>query len=196
MEQILTHHQLKHLPRLRVGDNLLTTRFASGCAISNCSGTCCKYGVFADVEERNHILAHTDLVRSHLEPQQEQNPYEWFEHHEVIDGDFVSGKAVGTQAREYGCVFLDSNGRCALQKAAMASGMHPYALKPFYCVAFPITISEGELIVDDLELEQRVPCCAIENAGTLDVFDVCAVELEYVLGKEGFAELKGFAGKK
>lgn len=196
MEHILTRHQLKHLPQLRVGDNLLTTKFSSGCAISNCSGTCCKHGVFADIEERQRILAHTDLIRQHLEPQQEQNSDEWFEHNEVVDTDFVSGKAVGTQARDYGCVFLDSSGRCTLQKAAIAAGMHPYALKPFYCVAFPITISEGILIVDDLELEQHIPCCTIENAGTRDVFDVCQVELEYVLGKEGFAELKEIAGKK
>jgi len=196
MEHILIHHHLKHLPHLRIGDNLLSTRFTSGCTISNCNGTCCKYGVFADIEERRLILAHTELIRRHLEPQQEQNPDEWFEHNEIEDKDFASGRAVGTQARDYGCVFLDRDGRCTLQKAAIASGMDPYALKPFYCVAFPIAIDEGVLVVDDIELEQRVPCCTIENAGSLDVFDVCHVELEYVLGKEGLAELKDFAGKK
>ncbi|MBI3365293.1 MAG: hypothetical protein HY033_10330 [Ignavibacteriae bacterium] len=114
----------------------------------------------------------------------------WFEDREREDTDFPSGKAIGTQAMDYGCVFLDSVGRCTLQKAAIAEGMHPFALKPFYCVAYPVTVDHGELMVDDAEFVDRPQCCRPTESGTLDILDVCADELEHVLGKEGVEELR------
>lgn len=190
MELILTKHTLAHIPDLKVGQNLLSLRFTSGCSVANCNGVCCKLGVFVDIKEREKILNHAELIHRYMEPHQEHNPLEWFDQKEFNDSDFPSGQAVGTKAKEYGCVFLDSAGRCTLQKVCIGEGLPPYFLKPFYCVAFPITIDGGVLMIDDVELENRPPCCIISLNGTLNVFDVCSTELEFVLGKEGVEELK------
>jgi Fe-S-cluster containining protein len=190
MERILKKHHLKHIPELKVGENLLRYRFSSGCSMSNCDGYCCKLGVFADVKERDKILAHVDLIHRYMEPHQEHDPAKWFDDHEFEDKDFLSGWTIGTVAKDYGCVFLNSAGRCTLQKACTEEGMPPYYLKPFYCVAFPIAIDGGVLIIDDVELENRPQCCLIDLNGTLNVFDVCLTELEYVLGREGVEELR------
>jgi Fe-S-cluster containining protein len=122
------------------------------------------------------------MIRRHLEPWQEQDPGAWFDAEPIDDADYPSGKAIGTRATERGCVFLDSVGRCALQKAAVAEGMDRFALKPFYCVAYPVVIENGVLMISDLP--------------TLDAFDVCAEELEFVLGKEGVEELRALAERE
>jgi hypothetical protein len=185
----LRKHHLRHIPNLRVLPSFFGKQFASGCSMMSCNANCCKHGVMADVKEREQILKHTDLVLKYMDPHQEHDPSRWFEEEEV-DLDFPSGKAVGTQARDYGCVFLDSAGRCVLQKAAMGEGMHKFALKPFYCVAYPVTIEHGELIIDDADFVSRPACCSTVKDGTLTVFDVCPEELEHVLGKDGLGELR------
>lgn len=189
-EEIQLHkHHLRHIPNLRVQRSLLGKQFASGCSMMNCNGNCCKHGVMLDVKERDRILEHTDLVLRYMEPRQDHDPSRWFEEEEA-DPDFPSGKAVGTRASDSGCVFLDSAGLCVLQKAAMGEGMHKFALKPFYCVAYPVTIENGELIIDDADFVNRSQCCSTVKDGTLTMFDVCPEELEHVLGKDGMEELR------
>ncbi len=156
----------------------------------NCDAACCSYGVWVDVQERDQILAHASLVRRTMEPQQERNPDRWFEQHEEEDADFPSGRCVGTVATARGCVFLDSVGRCVLQTAALAEGLPKFFLKPFFCASYPVLIEEGMLTIDSPDFVSRTSCCTLQTGGELGVMDVCAEELEFVLGGEGFRELK------
>ena len=159
----------------------------------SCTAACCRHGVYADVKERDKILAHAETIQRYLEPHQEKDPARWFEAHEIVDDDFPSGRAIGTQFRDCGCVFLDSVGRCTLQKTAVAEGMGKYSLKPFFCAAYPITVNHGKLAVDQAEFASRPQCCGFTPGGALDVFAVCEKELEYVLGKDGVEELSEWA---
>ncbi len=187
---LLRRHRLKHLPAIPVDPELLNSRFSSSCSMSNCHGNCCRHGVWADLAERDSILAHAELIKRHLEPQQEHDPAKWFDPEIVDDPDYPSGKAIGTNANETGCVFLDSRGRCVLQKAATEDGLGKFFLKPFSCVAYPITIGEGVLMIDDEEFPGNPQCCTPDAMGTLTVFDVCSEELEFVLGNDGLGELR------
>lgn len=188
----LRRHHLGHLHSLVVDPSFFTPQFAAGCSMANCNADCCRHGVMLDPAERDRILEHADLIRKHMEPHQDQDPAAWFEEGGP-DLDFPSGVAVGTQARDYGCVFLDRAGRCVLQKAAMAEGMPKFALKPFYCVAYPVTIEHGELIIDDADFVSRTSCCSTVKGGEHSVFDICSEELEHVLGADGLAELRDLA---
>ena len=195
-QKTLKHHTLSHLSPLQVDNNIFTLRFTNDCSMYNCKGNCCRYGVWADVEEKKNILAHTEMILRYMEPFQEKNPEQWFELEEVTDKDFPSGVAVGTQIRETGCVFLDSNGRCVLQKAAMAEGMHKFALKPFFCVAYPITVDNGVLMYDDDQYPDNPQCCSPRNEGSISVFDICSEELEFTVGQEGLQELHELKDKR
>ena len=149
-----------------------------------------------DIEESRKILDHVDLIRRHMEPQQEKDPRNWFEDHTVTDKDFPSGIAIGTRIQETGCVFLDSKGRCVLQTAATAEGMGRFALKPFFCVAYPISVEDGVLLYDDEEYPGNTQCCSPVPDGELSVFDICSEELEFTVGKEGLDELRTIAAPK
>lgn len=186
---ILRRHAQKHIAELRIRPDFLRKRFAEGCAMAHCNGTCCKTGVLLDVGEKDKILRHADLVRKHMEPQQEKDSDLWFGEVEE-DNDFPSGQCVPTRVESYGCVFLNGSGRCVLQKAAMTEGLPKFALKPFFCVSYPVTIEDGEVITDDPDFTYRTECCSTVRNGSLTVTDVCAEELEFMLGREGFEEVK------
>lgn len=187
---ILKRHKLGYIGDLRVNDNILQSKFATGCSMAGCNAVCCKGGVWLDPGERDNILAHAPLVQRYMDAGQEHRPEYWFDNEVFTDTDFPSGKAVATHSNEKGCVFLKADGKCVLQTAAIAEGMNAFALKPFYCVAYPITIEHGELMVDDLEFGYRPECCSTVNNGTQSVFAVCNDELGFVLGEEGLKELR------
>jgi len=149
-----------------------------------------------DVEERDNILRHADLVHRHMEPSQVHDPGRWFDSEEDVDRDYPSGRGVGTQTTERGCIFLKSDGRCVLQAAAEEEGLPKDALKPFFCFAFPVTIDSGVLIIDDPDLASRPECCSTVHGGSQSVLEVCAWEFEFVLGSEGIKALHALAPKK
>ncbi|MBI1210600.1 MAG: DUF3109 family protein [Alphaproteobacteria bacterium] len=190
-ERILRKHRLKHISELRVSDELLEVRFRAGCSMSSCRAECCGGGADIDLGERDRVLENADLVRSLMDRDQEHDTARWFEDF-IDDADFPSGHAVTTRTHNDRCVFLNAKGLCVLQIAEgkMAQGE---TLKPFFCRAFPICLNEGELTYDD-QFETEPQCCSPVADGDLTIFDVCAFELEYVLGAEGAAELREMLG--
>jgi|SRR3990170_5164105 len=187
---VLRKHHLAHVPELGVEKGFLNKNFALGCSMQNCNAKCCREGVWLDPTEQKKILDHQGLIQRHMEPHQDKNPDSWFDNSYQQDADFPSGQCLGTQTRSYGCIFLDSVGRCTLQKAATAEGLPKFFLKPFFCVAYPLAIEEGVLAFDDADFANRPECCSVVKGGEQSVFDVCLEELEYVLGKEGVEELR------
>ena len=157
--QILTQHKLGHVPELKVNQSMFQRGFAGGCSMSNCNAECCQGGVFVDISERDNILAQRTMIQRHMDPDQEHDPTRWFEDHEVVDPDFPSGRAIGTEAQESGCVFLKKDGKCVLQSAAEAESMDKFTLRPFFCIAYPVAIIRGELIIDEELLTGRRECC-------------------------------------
>ena len=189
-QKILKKHNLEHISELRIDPDILLNRFSHDCSMCRCNGTCCAEGVLLDLKEKERILTHSDLIRKYLEPQQEHNVAKWFDNKIEYDIDFPSGRCDGTAVRDGGCVFLDSKGLCVLQKTALAEGMDKFALKPFYCVAFPLVIDGHVLTTDDPEFTNRSQCCSIVPNGSLTVLDVCREEFEYILGTEGLEEIE------
>jgi hypothetical protein len=185
---------LAYLGCLDVDPALLARRFAAGAALRRCDGTCCGAGVTVDLRERDRVLAHVDLVRRVMTPGQETDPMQWFAPGDRPDGDVPSGRATHTRVKATGCVFLDAERRCSLQKASQANG-NGLDLKPFFCRAYPITVCKGELLIDsDADEHRRPQCCGATPGGPQTIFDVCGFELEHTLGPEGVVNLRRLAG--
>jgi hypothetical protein len=142
-----------------------------------------------DVAERDRILNSAELIRGYMEKTQEKDPARWFDGEPEPDGDFPSGRAVGTRADDRGCIFLMADGRCVLQYVAEREQIPKHSLKPFYCFAFPVTIESGVLTIDDPDFTNRPDCCSMIQGGSRPVIDVCSEELEFVLGSAGMEEL-------
>lgn len=184
-------HRLAHIPALQVDRALFEKRFAAVCQTSNCKAVCCRGGVWVDLEERARILANAERVQKLMDAAQDRNPSNWFESGEVVDPDFPSGMAAGTQVVNDRCVFLDGANLCTLQRAD-AGTEGDLGLKPFFCRIFPLTLEYGVLTNDEMAAGQT-QCCAVSPDGRSSVFDVCREELDHVLGADGVEELRHLA---
>lgn len=187
---VLTDHELAHLGPLPVSSQLLDCRFSSGCAMSNCRGSCCSGGVSVDLLHRDRVVAEAALVLRYMDASQERDPAKWFETEEIPDADFPSGAAASTRIVNDGCVFLDSRGLCVLHAAEAESP----GLKPFFCRTYPIALVNGVLTVEHDYCPDETRCCGPVAGGPLTVFDVCAEELAFMLGERGARELRKAAG--
>jgi Fe-S-cluster containining protein len=189
-QSVRSSHRLHYISSLKIDQRLFQPLFSDGCSIANCNAACCRHGVMVDMLEKKKILEHAPLIQRSMDPHQEKEPSRWFDDWEEEDADFPSGRCTGTQVRDYGCVFLNRAGQCVLQKSATASNMPKYALKPFFCAAYPMTLERGVLTIESPELANRPSCCSVVQSGALTSFEVCREELEFMLGSEAVETLK------
>jgi hypothetical protein len=124
-----------------------------------------------------------------MDQTQDPDPATWFEAEELDDPDFPTGRCVGTEVVNDKCVFLDKAGRCAIQLAAVNNGLHKWALKPLFCILFPIEITNGVVGFDDM-LQSQESCCSVDPEFEIPFFEGCREELEHLVGKEGFALMR------
>jgi Protein of unknown function (DUF3109) len=163
--------------------------FPTGEGPCKCASTCCSGGVYADLRERDRILVNKDLVMRHMDETQNTDHRQWFEEQEEEDHDFPSGRCVGTEVFNDKCVFLNKEGHCSLQVAAVADGRHKWDLKPFYCVLFPIEISDRVVSFDPM-LQDEESCCSAKSRFTIPLFEGCRDEIVHAIGEDGFRELQ------
>jgi hypothetical protein len=174
----------------RIADELFTTGYPAGTGPYFCeSGVCCGRGAYVDLKERDLVLQHAAMVKPHLDETQTQDETRWFEREERIDPDYPSGKCVGTDATTGRCALQDKQGRCSLQVAATANGMHKWAIKPMYCVIFPIEHIDG-VVRFDSRMQGKRACCSVQKQFEVPLFEACREELVHLLGEEGFAKLR------
>ena len=171
-----------------IASELLEKGYPLGGGPCTCSSVCCSHGVFADVKERDLILAHKDMIKKYMDETQPLDESMWFEDHEEDDTDFASGRCVGTQVVNDKCALLDKTGRCSAQVAAASEGMHKWALKPLYCILFPIDIANNKVQFDDM-LDDEEKCCSIGPVFETPMFEGCKEELVHLLGSDGYEEL-------
>lgn len=183
--------QLPHIAQVAIDPALLERRFAAGCAVRNCQGACCGRGVEVDIAERDRILEQAPVVRRRMDPGQERDSARWFEGL-FADSDFPSGEAASTVVREGACVFLNSERLCVLQMAEADLPLSGTTLKPFFCRAYPLTLMDGVLVLDDEQCAGQEACCTPVADGPLDLLDTCAEELEFTLGPDGVSKLRDF----
>jgi Fe-S-cluster containining protein len=172
-----------------IAPELFATGYAEGDSPCACDATCCETGAYVDLAERDRLLAHAELIKAHMDSTQTQDERAWFEAEEKVDPDYASGRCIGTAMVNGKCAFLDQRGWCTTQVAASAAGMHKWALKPLYCVLFPIEIVGG-VVRFDRRMQGRRACCSVQPKFEVPLFVACRDELVHLIGDGGFAELE------
>lgn len=186
---MITPDMSLRIGKYTISGELFFKGYPTGGGPCTCSSTCCEGGVFVDVHERDVIMAHRDLISRHMDHTQTTESSRWFEAEVVDHPDFPSGKAVGTEVINDKCAFLDAGGRCCLQKAAIAEGMHKWAIKPLVCILYPIDISDG-IVGFDKMLQDEESCCTIGTSFDVPLFEACREELVHIVGEEGYARME------
>jgi hypothetical protein len=167
---------------------LFTKGFALGRGPFQCESKCCSSGVWTDVSEQRVIMSNKESIKKYMDETQTQDDSLWFDPDMIDDADFVSGKAIGTQVFNDKCVFLLRDGRCSVQLFSKEELGDAWKIKPFYCIAFPVCVSEGVLTFDDYQ-QGCAQCCSVVDNAEVTMVESCKAELEFVLGLEGYAQL-------
>jgi len=158
-----------------------TRRIFGGAALSRCDATCCKGGVAVSVVERDNILRHAGAVAGAMEasprPGAPTDPSRWFTR-EKRDPDFLAGRSADTRVAAGSCVFLRADSLCAVHVASEKAAGHPYALKPAYCILFPICVEKGAVDVCRGSYTRKPDCCSPVREGSRTPASVMAGTLE------------------
>ncbi|MBI5471503.1 MAG: DUF3109 family protein [Ignavibacteriae bacterium] len=181
--------QLLVVKGYRISNEFFEKGYTEGNSPCQCSTNCCKGGVWTDLNEHHLIMAKKDLIKQHMDETQSTDESRWFEAEPQDDPDFSSGKAMGTEIINDKCAFLDKFGRCSIQLAAVANGLHKWEWKPLYCVLFPVEVSNGIVGFDPM-LQGEEECCSISSEFATPLFRACKEELTYLLGEDGYQQLE------
>jgi len=154
-----------------------------------CQGLCCKSGVWVSLQEKNQILEHKELIKKFMDETQTLDESIWFENNITSDIDFPEGLCDSTNVYNDKCVFLNREFKCVLQISAVENGYEQFKLKPYFCITFPVVISNKTITYDDFLID-IVPCCSAKPSDNPNFIDVCEVELLHILGKDGYIKLK------
>jgi hypothetical protein len=83
--------------------------------------------------------------------------------------------------------------------AAVTAGLHKWALKPRYCVIFPLEVI-GNVIRFDARMQGKQPCCSVRKDFVVPLFEACREELVHLIGEQGFEKVQAhyasFAGAR
>ena len=168
-----------------------------------CNGDCCraseacavapagKGGVFMDLKQGQEIAAAKESIIALMDDTQSKDMSRWFEPARPEE-EFASGIAIGADAFNGKCAFLDGNGLCVLQRLAIEQCVHHWRYKPAACVLFPLTISRGILTIDYPHIA-RVRACNAHPMPETSIYEACCEELHHLLGDEAFAELEDYS---
>lgn len=173
---------------------LLRSEFLRRCTLGECKGACCLHGVWVTRAEKERILEHAAAVQAWL-PETLRDPVVWFDDDEdsdtILFEETVFHTNVLPEREHYGgtaCVFWMMDGRCALQCAGQAMGLHPWTLKPVYCVLHPLDIDEeGRLTLAETAEVLQEPASCLRKADSPQVLtEVFAEELAWLRGSSVF----------
>ncbi len=188
----------------RVNPRMLEVEPLRRCELHECKGACCVFGVWVDTREVTDILANAAVIRPFM-PENCQNPGEWFVPVEDEDKNSPSGRVIHTAVEpaewHFGstaCIFCREDGKCSLQLAAVANGLHPWRFKPFYCIIHPLDLDDqGRITLDTAEAVLAEEGSCLRRAGSnIPLVETFTPELEYLLGQKTFQALKTLAASK
>ncbi len=129
------------------------------------------------------------MIRRHMDETQGHDHRDWFEASEHDDPDFLSGRCVGTSVVNGKCAFLDGKGRCSIQVATTAEGLGRWALKPLYCILYPLEVSNAVVDYDPM-LHGEHSCCTAGAPFDVPLFEACRAELEHLFAREGMQAMQ------
>jgi len=172
-----------------VATDLFTTGYSSKSGPWTCTSQCCGGGAYVDVTERDIVVAHAELIKPHLDETQTLDEARWFESEEKPDHDYKSGVCVGTTVENGKCIMQDKRGWCSIQVAATEASQAKWAIKPLYCVLFPIEVIDNVIRYDRRFHELR-ECCTAKTDFEIPLFEACREEVVHLVGEPGFKAMQ------
>jgi len=187
---------------IKIDPIIFTQGFVPGCNIKICHGQCCNWGVYMDEPFKEIVMKFENEIKDVMDEHQTRDTSKWFETEHEPDEDFPSGYAIGTELYETPqgitqCVFKDKRGFCSIQVAAVKNHMHKWAIKPKYCIMYPLTIIENVLTFDD-DHAAKLDYCGVDKKENFSqtIFEAMTEEITFIMGADGYAYLNEYYQKQ
>lgn len=176
--------------KLSLSSRMFVPEKLQRCKLHDCHGACCEFGVWIDLKEKERIFQYADLISTCMElPITE--PDNWFLQDLEEDSFTESGVVIHTKVVERNqpfkrktCIFLRNDHKCALQVASESLEMHPWFLKPFYCILHPLDLNDNDQITlndSDIILNEKRSCLRFSTEFITPI-EIFAEEIQYLLG--------------
>lgn len=160
------------------------TRLRNQCAENGCDGDCCGEGVAATLYEVARIKAHADEIQSYLIESYDFETWD-LSHPADISTPLLNENKSGEQ-----CWFLRRNRLCALHTFALDKDIPVPALKPYFCLFFPLTLIDLDINVTEIAVDGKAyETCLIESERETYLFKEFENELRRVIGDANYDEL-------
>lgn len=153
--------------------------------IEKCNARCCEGGVSITVEQVNRIKAHAAEIQPYL-----IEPYDFSEWDTSRGADLGTPLLFENQPGEQ-CWFLRANKYCAIHTYALDKGMPVPAIKPFFCLFFPLTLIDLDVNVTEIGVDGKAyETCLVSDEREGYLFRQFENELRRVIGDANYWELE------
>jgi hypothetical protein len=160
------------------------TKLRNQC-IQGCNAGCCSGGVTATVYEVARIKEHADEIQPYLIEPLDFSTWD-VSHAADIGTPVLNEEKPGQQ-----CWFLRENRLCALHSYALDKGMPVPAIKPYFCLFFPLTLIDLDVNVTEIAVDGKAyETCLVESEREGYLFRQFERELRRVIGDANYWELE------
>jgi len=160
------------------------TRLKYQCAVLGCDGDCCSGGVTATLYEVARIKAYADQLQAYL-----VEPYD-FDTWEIAHPSDIGTPVLNEEKPNQQCWFQRANRLCALHSLALDKGMPVPAIKPYFCLFFPLTLIDLDINVTEIAVDGKAyETCLVPSDTETYLFKEFEQELRRVIGDANYDEL-------
>jgi len=160
------------------------TKLRNQC-IETCNARCCEEGVSATVYEVDRIKEHANEIQPYL-----IEPYD-FSKWDVSHGADIGTPLLNENKPGEQCWFLRANRYCALHTYALDKEMPVAAIKPYFCLFFPLTLIDLDVNVTEIGVDGKAyDTCLVNSEREGYLFRQFEKELRRVIGDANYWELE------
>lgn len=181
--------ETEKLGRLWIDNRLYEDNWQRGCNLPACGSACCRTGVSLTEAEIDRIRPHQSSVEALVgEPLERCFKRDIVVSHLNMD---YAKQWRRTEEREGHCIFFKDGVGCVLQHVATGKGLHKWAIKPLYCVAYPLHWQDYTLMMSPSYAGAKkgvIDCRLAENAVASTIV-WCREEIEWLCGRDNYKEI-------
>jgi len=160
------------------------THLKNQCAVNGCDGDCCSGGVAATLYEVARIQAHADDIQPYL-----VEPYD-FQKWDLSHPADIDTPVLYEDKPNQQCWFQRANRLCALHSLALDKGIAVPAIKPYFCLFFPLTLIDLDVNVTEISVDGKAyETCLVPSETETYLFREFETELRRVIGDANYDEL-------
>ena len=159
------------------------TRLVNRC-FRQCAAACCDEGTWLTLYEARQIGDYRDEIQPYLEQPLDLDAWD------LSHPAFLYTPLLNPGTLHQHCWFFTQERRCALHAVALDKKIPLRAVKPFFCMLFPLTLVDIDINQTEIAIDAKAyETCLVQGEKETWLYEQFEPDLRRILGAE-FAELQ------